>query len=284
MRAALITTGLVCSSLSLGCEEHAPPAQTAPSASTTSSAAVEFPPLPTAQPKPEGPRRWADFPGKPVEIELSGPRQWAAVPVSRQWDSLKIALLPYDGRKGDEHAFEGETLFVPGAFVHAATKPEKLAAGTPVRVSLHGTAAPGRVVSVDGDEATVDVEWVDEVESKKIPVAELLVLGDGAVFGDPIAYEDEGVTRHGELVHRSEPTSWVIAWGGQPKQVPTARIKPMDVTRIYAEGDQVMATFVGRFTPAKVTRVESNGVRYEVDRKEGGVETLSFTEITAPPW
>jgi len=266
------------------CDDDDAAPQPAASTSATSSATdMELLPLPSATPKPDGPNRWLDFPGKHALVELTGPRQWAAVPAGRRWDSLKIALLPYDGPEGDEHSFDGGKLFVPGAFVHAAGRPEKIIPGAPVRVSLDGTTVPGRVVRVDDDQATVSVEWVDDVKEEKVPLGALLLLG-GGTFGDPIAYEDEGVSRHGELVSRGEVTSWIITWGGKPKQVPTQSIRHVDVGRIFAPGDRVMATFVGRFTTAAVVRVESNGVRYVVDRKEGGIETLSFTEVTAPPW
>jgi hypothetical protein len=143
------------------------------------------------------------------------------------------------------------------------------------------TSVYGRVKKVDGDKVTVSFSWTTKIREREIDAKDIRKLDGSLTFGTPIGYKDGKKWRAAKLIHMGKKQSWVAAFAGKPKQVPTDSIKAVDVKK-YKKGDKVWASFAGTFKPATVTGVMEEGVKYQVKFDKWGDTEVSLAEITAP--
>lgn len=225
------------------------------------------------------------FPGPKVTITAKpGAKAWAAIPIGMSWDSLKLCQLDFVRAEKGEGVFHfvSENIFVPSAFIVAASPAKGLKPGAPVMVSTYVTSAYGRVKSVSGGRAAVAFMFGGRADKGDFKIEEIMPITGAPRFGQPVGYLKDGKWSAGILVQSEAKTTWLLGFMGKPTQVPTADVRPVK-PQVFKVGDKVWASWVSTYKPATVTAVVDGGVGYKVlFEGEKAPQDKSWAELTAP--
>ncbi len=242
------------------------------------------------------PAHWTDFAGPKVKATaLSSKKAWAVVPVGLQgkFDIVKIALEEYGKPAGEEqllYEFDKSEMYVPAGLVKPTAPAKGLAKGDALMVNVAAASGFGRVTKLEkgegdeGERVTFKYAWGGSVSEETLPLDEVVELEDKVAFGHPVALKDGDDWVHAQCIYTDATTSWIIAFGGAPRQVATKDLKALKLAKPLAKGAKVSA-YGGafKFAPAKIVEVLEGGAQYKV-KFDGGdkEETLPLERVSAP--
>lgn len=272
-------------------------ASTAPTAAA--SATPSTPPAGGADGASGGkraPAHWTDFAGPKIKATaLSSKKAWAVVPVGLQgkFDIVKIALEEYGKPAGEEQLlieFDKSEMYVPAGLVKPTATAKGLAKGDALMVNVAAASGFGRVTKLEkgeadeGERVTFKYAWGGSVSEETLPLDEVVKLEDKVAFGHPVAVKDGDDWVHAQCIYTDATTSWIIAFGGSPRQVATKDLRPLKLAKPLAKGAKVSA-YGGafKFAPGKIVDVLEGGAQYKVKFEAGDKEeTLPLERVSAP--
>ncbi|MDI1476950.1 hypothetical protein [Polyangium sp. y55x31] len=222
-----------------------------------------------------------DDPGKTVAIP--GKRAWTVGP-GESWTISLYEFVRADGTKNVFKGPAGEPDFaIPGAYTFPATPARGLAKGALVLVPVEGSTTCGRVLAASEAEIKVAFLFDTKRTEQAFQPDQVLPLDGKLAFAAPVAYKQQPDSKGwtlGTLVYTDGTTAWLQG----ATRVPAAQVKPLDVVRAYKAGDKVFAVPAesDAFVAATVTKVEGDGLQYEIKTPDGATKLADVCAVTPP--
>ncbi len=268
----------------------APTSSATAMASATSTAAAVDPPSRPGRPV----MRFWDYDGPAEGPAITGKRGWTAVPSGDAKDAYRHVFLSVedfvktDGKNNFWRSPAGD-IVAPISMADNLAPPAKLKKGDPVFAENSNDNVIGRVEIGDGDTIKVNSVFGEMVGEVEAPRSEVVLLDGALRFGAPVAYKEGGKWWVGRLIAKTAQDAWIALeyTDNHPyAKVKLADVRALDVTKILAVGDKVLADSSiltrNELTPGQITKVIDGGVFYEVKIEKRGTFKIAFSHITAP--
>ena len=196
-----------------------------------------------------------------------GDRVWTPMPIGRSWDIINMAIASVVRIDGNHVVLQAGVLefTVPAAVLLPAVAPDKpIPARTPVLACLGLTGEWGRVASTSKETVTVALVMAQEVVTREVDPASVLVLTGRGGPGHPVAFHRGENIGFGLLLYLNREKAGIITYTGKlelvnPDQV---RFVPLETTPV--KNATMWSPFADSLEEVRVQQVLENGTAVEI--------------------